>query len=674
MFIYLLLKFHKGDGMINVKNKKKSILKRRVYSVINGSVMQIIILNVMLLLDFSRETLIFLFIIINLFGVLIFFCTDYKLIKPLRLLSEKVKNSDPSKHLKIKKTNIEEIDNLVDAIEELSEKVADSSSKLSQIINLLNMPIGAFEYTKNDSLVYCTEGFFRVIGVDSLGNKATYFDKSFFEEIIEEITNKPEPEMKEIYRIDKSNSDRIWIKLKINEEKKKKFGVVIDVTQEVIDKRKIKYERDYDILTNILNRRAFYNKVTDKLIENNLKIGAFVMWDLDNLKYVNDTYGHDCGDDYIRKAAVILKKFEQYRGFVARRSGDEFLVFLYGFNNEDEIRKIVERVHNDMENAFINVPNGRKLKLRASTGIAWYPKDAVTFENLAKFSDFAMYKIKKTVKGSISEFNKKEYENDYFLLSSQEDLNKLLDEELVRYAFQPIIRADNGEIFAYEALMRSELETLKNPLHIIKLATADSRLYEVEKLTFFKSLECYVKNRKYFKNRKLFINSIPNYVLANEDLERFEKMYKRYLDNIVVEILENEQSNIQGTSKKAKLISSWKSQVAIDDFGSGYNNEAILLAMTPDYVKIDMEIVRGINNDLNRQQICKNLVSYAKQRDIKVVAEGVEYVEELEKLIELGVDFLQGYYFSRPEFIPPEIPQDKVETIISINKKFRKEK
>jgi len=660
--------------MINVKNKKKSILKRRVYSVINGSVMQIIILNVMLLLDFSRETLIFLFIIINLFGVLIFFCTDYKLIKPLRLLSEKVKNSDPSKHLKIKKTNIEEIDNLVDAIEELSEKVADSSSKLSQIINLLNMPIGAFEYTKNDSLVYCTEGFFRVIGVDSLGNKATYFDKSFFEEIIEEITNKPEPEMKEIYRIDKSNSDRIWIKLKINEEKKKKFGVVIDVTQEVIDKRKIKYERDYDILTNILNRRAFYNKVTDKLIENNLKIGAFVMWDLDNLKYVNDTYGHDCGDDYIRKAAVILKKFEQYRGFVARRSGDEFLVFLYGFNNEDEIRKIVERVHNDMENAFINVPNGRKLKLRASTGIAWYPKDAVTFENLAKFSDFAMYKIKKTVKGSISEFNKKEYENDYFLLSSQEDLNKLLDEELVRYAFQPIIRADNGEIFAYEALMRSELETLKNPLHIIKLATADSRLYEVEKLTFFKSLECYVKNRKYFKNRKLFINSIPNYVLANEDLERFEKMYKRYLDNIVVEILENEQSNIQGTSKKAKLISSWKSQVAIDDFGSGYNNEAILLAMTPDYVKIDMEIVRGINNDLNRQQICKNLVSYAKQRDIKVVAEGVEYVEELEKLIELGVDFLQGYYFSRPEFIPPEIPQDKVETIISINKKFRKEK
>ena len=477
--------------------------------------------------------------------------------------------------------------------------------------------------------------------------------------------------MQDIYRIDKANGRKLWVKLKVHEEGTKKFGVVIDVTQEVKEKQKIEYERDYDVLTNILNRRAFYNEVTERLNEKTSKIGAFVMWDLDNLKYVNDTYGHDYGDNYIRKAAFILKQFEQYNGLVARRSGDEFFVFLYGFDNEREIRKIVGKIHGDIESSFINLPNGRSLKLRASTGIAWYPKDAITFDELSRFSDFAMYKVKNTLKGSINEFNRKDYDENYFLLNSQEDLNKLLDEELVRYAFQPIIRADNGEIFAYEALMRSELESLKNPLHIIKLATADSRLYEIEKLTFFKSLEYYVKNQKYFKNRKLFINSIPNYVLVSEDLEKFERMYKKYLNNVVVEILENEQSNTKGTSEKISLISSWNSQVAIDDFGSGYNNEAVLLEMTPDYVKIDMEIVRGINKDFNRQQICKNLISYANQRNIKVVAEGVECREELEKLIELGVDFLQGYYFCKPEFVPPEIPKDKVKVIMEINTKLK---
>lgn len=402
-----------------------------------------------------------------------------------------------------------------------------------------------------------------------------------------------------------------------------------------------------------------------------MKIWFIVLWDLDNLKYVNDTYGHDYGDIYIRKAAAVLKQFEQYGGIVARRSGDEFFVFIYGFNDKSEIKSIVERVHDDVENTRISLPNGRTLKIRASTGIAWYPDDGSTYEELSRFSDFAMYKIKKTVKGSIREFNRKEYEQDSFLFNSQEDLNKLLEEELVRYAFQPIIRADNGEIFAYEALMRSQLENLKNPLHIIKLATADSRLYEIERLTFFKTLESFVQNRERFGDRKLFINSIPNYVLVNEDLEKFEKMYGRYLNNLVVEILENEHSDTEGTSEKINLISRWNSEVAIDDFGSGYNNESVLLTMTPNYVKIDMEIVRGVHKDLNRQQICKNLITYAKQRNIKIVAEGVEYIEELEKLIELGVDFIQGYFFSKPDFIPPVIAEEKKEIVVEINRRLK---
>ena len=193
---------------------------------------------------------------------------------------------------------------------------------------------------------------------------------------------------------------------------------------------------------------------------------------------------------------------------------------MYGYENKDEIRQIIKIVHSNIEKAILKLPNNRELKIRVSTGVAWYPEDATTFENLAKYSDFAMYKIKRTTKGNISEFNKDEYDEESFLLNSQEDLNKLLDEELVRYAFQPIIDAKTGAIFAYEALMRSQLEALKSPLDIIKLATADSRLYEIERLTFFKALEGFANNNKKFNGAKLFINSIPNQALYGNDSER----------------------------------------------------------------------------------------------------------------------------------------------------------
>ena len=533
------------------------------------------------------------------------------------------------------------------------------------------MPIGAFEFKNGQDMVLCTETFFDVIGVEAPDKSDTYIDIKSFEAILEKIIVCQENLSEGIYRIEKENKKNSWIKLKLLSEESRTLGVVSDITQEILEKQKIEYERDYDLLTDILNRRAFHNGVREKLRGSNLKVGAFIMWDLDNLKYVNDTYGHDYGDEYIRRASIELKRFEAYGGIVGRRSGDEFYAFLYGYNTKDEIREIIKKVHNNIENAVLILPNNRELKIRISTGIAWYPDDAVTYENLSKYSDYAMYKIKRTVKGNISEFNKDEYNEDFFLLSSQEELNKLLDEELIGYAFQPIVNAKTGEVFAYEALMRSQLDSLKNPLHIIKLATADSRLYEIERITFFKALEAFVNNKEKFKNAKLFINSIPNHALSNEDLEKFENLYEKYLDRLVIELLENERSNGENISKKRKSIEKWNAQLAIDDFGSGYNNEAVLLAITPDFVKIDMGIVRGIDKDLNRQQISRNLISYAKQRNIKIVAEGVETKEELEKLIEFGVDYLQGYYFSKPEFSPPEISEELIKEVLEINKQFK---
>lgn len=610
-------------------------------------------------------------IISSLVGIVVAIIAGGRVTKPIINLAKDVKRSNPREPLELKEINIYEIDELSSAIVALSTNVADSASKLSQIINLFNMPIGAFEYKKGQKSVLCTETFFNVIGIEDFDKYDTDIDIKSFDKIIEKIISQKENLSDDIYRIERKNKKAIWIKLKILNEESRILGVVSDVTQEILEKQKIEYDRDYDSLTDILNRRAFHNIVRAKIENDDLKIGAFIMWDLDNLKYVNDTYGHDCGDEYIRIASVELKKFEEYGGIVARRSGDEFYVFIYGYENKMDVREIVKKVHSNIENTALKLPNNRELKIRVSTGLAWYPEDAITFDDLAKYSDFAMYKIKRTIKGNISEFNKKEYNEDSFLLSSQENLNKLLDEELIEYAFQPIVSAKTGQIFAYEALMRSQLEDLRSPLDIIKLATADSRLYEIERITFFKALESFANNKEKFKDAKLFINSIPNHSLSNEDSQKFEQLYGEHLDRLVIELLENEKSNGENISKKRNLIEKWNAQLAIDDFGSGYNNEAVLLAITPDFVKIDMGIVRGIDKDINRQQISRNLISYASQRKIKIIAEGVETREELEKLIEFGVDYIQGYYFSKPEFIPPEIGDKLVKEVLEINEKLK---
>ena len=202
--------------------------------------------------------------------------------------------------------------------------------------------------------------------------------------------------------------------------------------------------------------------------------------------------------------------------------------------------------------------------------------------------------------------------------------------------------------------MRSKLESIKSPIQIISLATAESKLYQIEKLTWFKALEAFAEHEDEVGDAKLFINSIPNYVLSDDDAKEFEERYSKYLSRLVIEFLENEKSNSVYTVKKKKLIEKWNANLAIDDFGSGYNNEATLLEITPGFVKIDMEIVRGIDKDQNRQQLAKNLVSYASGRNIKIIAEGVETREELEKVIELGVDYIQGYYLSKPSFNPPQ--------------------
>jgi EAL domain-containing protein (putative c-di-GMP-specific phosphodiesterase class I) len=247
--------------------------------------------------------------------------------------------------------------------------------------------------------------------------------------------------------------------------------------------------------------------------------------------------------------------------------------------------------------------------------------------------------------------------------------HKLMDENLFDYYFQPIINARTGEIFAYEALMRTDPDiTGMLPEEILDFAAKENRLYEIEKYTCFNILKIMQENQDIFKTRKLFINSISSHQLTEEDYGKLYSEYSPLFENIVMEITESTKLDEVNLRLIHNRIKNSNCQLALDDYGTGYSNESNLLNLSPNYVKIDRTILRYINIDPKKQHLVFNLVNFAKQNHIKIIAEGIENYEEFEYVINLGVDYIQGYYAAKPDPVPIDvIPEDTVSKIQKIN-------
>lgn len=608
------------------------------------------------LLDSSSHVIVMVlisFIISILFGIISAVIVGKVLTAPITILSHALRASTAETPLHFPKTHITEIDSLADAVQILNRDVERTASRFSQIIQAADISMGAYEYNPITNQVLISGKFLSLFGLP----ERTHMSSEEFSAQLKRFSAAREENVDRstyIYKIQSKEGGLRWLRLRLIGDDKPYMGVLSDVTRELLEKRKIEYERDYDTLTNLLNRRAFHAAMKQAFSHSEaLKTAAFMMWDLDNLKYINDTYGHDYGDEYIRSMANILKRFIPYNNaIVSRISGDEFYVFLYGYDNRDSVMNIIRSIKAEMNTEPFQLTRKKQTRLRASVGIAWYPDDAVNYFDLIKYADFAMYTVKNTEKGQIAEFDSNLYHRDSFLLHSKEELNKLIEEESVQYVFQPIVDARTGEIFAYEALMRPVSAYLTTPTDVLRIAETQSQLRRIERLTLFKSVRTYLQYPEAAANCKLFINTLPGQMISGSDVHEFEYEFRGILDHLVFEFMETEKLDSEFTREKLDYYTKWNCQIAIDDYGTGYNNDAILLRLHPDYVKIDMSIVRNIDTDQNRQLMLQNLLSYLKYQQIRVIAEGVETFAEMETLISYGIDFLQGYYTGMPESTP----------------------
>ena len=262
-------------------------------------------------------------------------------------------------------------------------------------------------------------------------------------------------------------------------------------------------------------------------------------------------------------------------------------------------------------------------------------KDAQKRLERIRNSKFAIYSY------AYDSLDEKEKE-DYSLVT------RILDENLFDYHFQPIINAKNGDIYAYEALMRARTETKVSPLSIIKYATMQERLFDVERSTFLNVLSIVSENKESFGDAKVFINSIPGVMVGDGDLSDISAHLEKISEKVVIELTEEAELNDTDLMKLKQFYQRFNIDIAVDDYGTGYSNVSNLLRYMPNYVKIDHSLISDINDQPRKQHFVREIIDFCHENNIMALAEGVETSDELHVAINLGADLIQGFYTAVP--------------------------
>lgn len=597
-----------------------------------------------------------------------FLATAVVLFIVIRLISNPIKRVSKSVNEKninnIPRTNIYEVDVLLEELSLYFEKALVLNKKLDSVIEDANIKIAILEYSKNDNTINTTKKFYTMLGLnyedvlislDDFLNRIEMIEKCIVSSLYE--YNSFKDELFETTNQYGLLIDNYYLRLKVIVSDEGAIATLLDLTAEYNERTKIEYERDYDILTGLLNRTGLYIRV-EKIFSSNNKDGALYMIDIDNLKKINDKYGHQLGDRYISTVGKYLNDLSnKYPNLIASHiSGDEFILYL----NNPKNNEIIEIAHEieDIRNVYLECYSG-KIYISLSCGVALYEPN-ISFEELRKRADFAMYTVKNSCKNSIAFFNSQAYELYNKENVMHDKLIKLIDEKLIDYAYQPIVDIKTGEILGYEALMRPLIIEYKSPLKVIEEAKKYNKLYDIEILTLFFSTDKFVKSKS---NKKLFINSISSQILSDKLFDKYLTDYKDCLSNIVIEMTEEDFGETDIMTKKISIIRNNNMQYAIDDYGTGFNSIGMILDYSPSYIKIEGSLINGINKDDKKKQFTKSIINICKENNILIIAESVETIEELKCVKELGVDYVQGFLLSKPSLEIKDISDEIKEMI-----------
>lgn len=566
--------------------------------------------------------------------------------KPIKKVVSNLNNNNHQFHNC--KTNIYEIDMLLEEVRKSQNSSLDLPDRLNHIADLANLDFGVAEYNSVSQKFNISKKCRSLIC--DREDRISYGE--FSKLIVEFKLNSVDTRNDGIVFVNYKN-EYILFNTHVNGDET--TFVFSNITSAYNEKSRLEYERNYDILTGIYNRNGFIKKLTT--IRNLVDISSsFLMFiDLDNLKNVNDRFGHSEGDNYIKATAKAINLADE-NVISSHFSGDEFYVFAYG--KKEKLEEIIQRIKTRITQSSIVVGN-EKYPLNVSAGIVFNSDEIINLKEFIKRADFAMYEIKKSSKNAFGYFNKEHY----IAFKYQQDLttvfNNMISTKDYSFAYQPIVNLIDGKILGYESLFRANHELLKSPKTVIEIASLNGKLNEIEEMSF-NTVDQFV-TLKGSKGKYLFINSLANHLLSRETFKSFVKKIEREKLQVVIEVTEDEVSTSNVIKQKLDDAQKAHAFIAVDDYGTGYNTISSLLDYNPKFVKIEQTFIKDIDKNSIKLDLAKSMVNFCKQNNIFIIAEGVETVAEFNVVLELGIDFAQGYFIGRPcktlEDISPQSKQ-----------------
>lgn len=399
----------------------------------------------------------------------------------------------------------------------------------------------------------------------------------------------------------------------------------------------IEYQFYYDNLTGLENRR----RLTERLELN--RESFLVIINIDSFQEVNDLYGNQTGDMILKDFSLFLQELIPSKNSLFRLHSDEFAYLCEKALDIHDFTLFVSFLNEELAQKNFKIDEKNELNVSATCGISYGSI------SLLENADMALKLAKKKKKDFLvyddSMHMEKEYEKNF---DWTKRLKKAIEEDRVVPLFQPIIDNKTNKIVKYEALMRIKARNNSYiaPIHFLELAKKNKLYHQLTKIMIEKTFERF-KNLSYSVSINISVEDILNKEIYSFIIEKLKnnKISKR----VVFEIIESE--GIENFDKVLEFINDVKlygAKVSIDDFGTGYSNFEYLMKLKVDYIKIDGSMIKHIDSDPNSKMITKTIVNFAKEMNIKTIAEFVHSKNVYEGVKSLDVDYSQGYYFGEP--------------------------
>ena len=431
--------------------------------------------------------------------------------------------------------------------------------------------------------------------------------------------------------------------------------MVADITERKQAEERMRHIAQTDALTGLPNRLSLLMRIAQLLPEarrHHWQV-AIMFLDLDRFKIINDTLGHQIGDELLREVACRLSKVVRETDFVARLGGDEFVVILPGIHQPSDAALVANKIINSL--AIPIEAEGHELHTSPSIGISIFPDDGPDGDTILKNADTAMYHAKAAGRNNYQFFAEAMNEASAERLNIERKLRHALARNELHLAYQPQFRADGSRPTGVEALLRwhHPEEGPISPVRFVPVAEETGIIVEIGDWV----LRTACREVQAWIDRGLPPLRVAVNVSARQLRRRdFCEMVAGALaeSGLPAELLELEitESSVMENPEEAIAILSRLGRMgvslAVDDFGTGYSSLSYLKRFPIDHLKIDRSFVSDIEQDLNDRAIAFGTIALAHSLGLNVIAEGVETEDQLELLRSNGCDEVQGYLFSKP--------------------------